>query len=259
MMEPSLDLFGLSVHGIDRQAVVDEVLSGLEDGRGGWILTPNVDLVQQAAEDPKIRALYGRASLRVTDGMPLCWMARLAGHPLPDRVAGSDLVWLLARALAPGNHKLFLLGGDEGVAEKAGGVFESMYPGVQVVGHLAPRIQQPPDAAEIQTVAKAIRAAEPNVVFVAFGSPKTEYLIDALRSEFPKIWWLGCGISLSFVTGDVTRAPRWVQRIGFEWFHRMLQEPGRLGGRYLRRNLPFVIRGLWAALRGRLGAPDPAR
>ena len=88
------------------------------------------------------------------------------------------------------------------------------------------------------------------MVFVAFGSPKTEYLIDALRSDFPKTWWLGCGISLSFVTGDVARAPVWIQRIGLEWFHRMLQEPGRLGGRYLRRNLPFVIRGLWAAWRG---------
>lgn len=251
-MAETLEIFGLALHRIDRGEVVAQVLDGLARGQGGWILTPNVELVQQAAEDPRIRALYGRADLRVADGMPLLWMARLAGRPFPGRVAGSDLVGVLAGAVAPQGRRLFLLGGDDGVAEQAGRSLAERHPGLVVCGHLAPQLDAPPSVAQRAEVEAALQEARPDLVFVAFGSPKTEHLIDALRGRFPSVWWLGCGISLSFVAGAVVRAPGWVQRTGLEWLHRLLQEPGRLAGRYLGRNLPFALRGLLAALRTRL-------
>ena len=250
-MAETLEIFGLALHRIDRSEVVARVLDGLARGQGGWILTPNVELVQQAAQDPEIRALYGRADLRVADGMPLLWMASLAGCPFPGRVAGSDLVGSLAAAVAPGGRRLFLLSGDEGVAQAAARVLTERHPGLVVCGHLAPRLDVPPSAAQADEIEAALAEARPDLVFVAFGSPKTEHLIDRLRGRFPSVWWLGCGISLSFVSGDVARAPLWVQRLGLEWLHRLSQEPGRLGGRYLGRNLPFALRGLWGALLAR--------
>lgn len=253
-MERILDLFSLPLDAIDRHEVVREVEAGLADGRGGWILTPNVELIQQASEDEEIQALYGRADLRVTDGMPILWLAKVAGRPLPDRVAGSDLVWSLAEAAAHGKRRLFLLGGDDGVAEQAGLVLEQHAPGLVVAGHASPFIDVPPRPEQLAEIEQAVREARPDLVYVAFGSPKTEYLIDGLRERFPGVWWLGCGISLSFITGDVTRAPAWLQRIGLEWMHRLVQEPRRLAGRYLGRNLPFVLRGLVSALRVRFGS-----
>lgn len=252
-MQDSFDFFGLSLQRLDRRSVCRKVAEGLAEGRGGWVLTPNVELVQQASQDPDICALYGRADLRVPDGSPLLWMARLAGHPFPERVAGSDLVWLLAEQAARTGRSLFLLGGDEGIAAAASERFEARYPGLVVAGHFAPQVSVPPTPEQIEAVGEILGASQPDLVFVAFGSPKTEYLIDALRGRFPRTWWLGCGISLSFVTGDVERAPIWLQRIGLEWLHRMLQEPRRLAGRYLTRNLPFALRGLARALRGRGG------
>ena len=251
----SFDFFGLSLQRLDREAVCRQVAEGMAEGQGGWVLTPNVDLVQQASCEPAISALYGRASLRVPDGAPLLWMARLAGHPFPERVAGSDLVWLLAEEAARSGRRLFLLGGDEGVAAAAGRRLEESYPGLVIAGHFSPRVSIPPTEEEILAVRDALQASQPDLVFVALGSPKTEYLIDALRAEFPGTWWLGCGISLSFVAGEIVRAPRWVQRIGMEWFHRLLQEPRRLASRYLQQNLPFAIRGLATALRNRGGPP----
>ncbi len=251
----TFDFHGLPLHRIDRNEVCRRVREGVAAGRGGWVLTPNVELVQQASRDAEVRALYGRADLRVPDGSPLLWMARLAGHPFPERVAGSDLVWLLAEQAAHAGHRLFLLGGDDGVASEAARKLTSHYPGLVVAGHFAPRVSTPPTGEELAAIAEALAPAQPDLVFVAFGSPKTEYLIDALRARFPRTWWMGCGISLSFVAGEVQRAPRWVQRIGLEWAHRLLQEPGRLAGRYLR-NVPFALSGLTKALRGRHGPPS---
>ena len=253
-MEPIVDLFSLPLHAIDRHEVVRRVEAAHAEGRGGWILTPNVELIQQASEDEAIRALYERADLRVTDGMPILWLARVAGRPLPDRVAGSDLVWSLAEYAGRTGQRLFLLGGDEGVAEAAGEVLTKHAPGLVVAGHASPFIALPPRPEQLAEIEQVLREAEPDLVYVAFGSPKTEYLIDGLRDAFPETWFLGCGISLSFITGDVSRAPAWVQRIGLEWMHRLVQEPRRLARRYLGRNLPFVLRGLVAALRVRFGS-----
>jgi len=83
-------------------------------------------------------------------------------------------------------------------------------------------------------------------VYVALGSPKTETLIELLRPNLPQTWWIGIGISLSFITGQVQRAPTWVQKSGLEWMHRLVQEPRRLGKRYLIHGFPFAAR-LFAA------------
>ena len=86
---------------------------------------------------------------------------------------------------------------------------------------------------------------------MALGAPKQEFLIAALRESLPATWWLGVGISLSFIAEDMPRAPRWMQRTGLEWLHRLLQEPRRLARRYLVNDLPFTLRLLARAWRAR--------
>ncbi len=91
----------------------------------------------------------------------------------------------------------------------------------------------------------------PDIVFIALGSPKQENLIQQIRSLLPKAWWLGVGISFSFLSGDVTRAPRWMQRLGIEWLHRLAQDPKRLFHRYVVVGVPFGTNMLLqAAIRG---------
>jgi N-acetylglucosaminyldiphosphoundecaprenol N-acetyl-beta-D-mannosaminyltransferase len=108
-----------------------------------------------------------------------------------------------------------------------------------------------------------LRAARPDVVFVALGFPKQERVIAELRRELPAAWFLGVGISLSFVAGDVARAPDWAIRFGLEWLHRLGQEPGRLFGRYVVAGLPFAARLFAHAAVRRMRraalAPAPAR
>jgi len=248
---PSVSIEGLAVARLDGAAVVDHVASELTAGRGGWLVTANVDFLQRASTDSAARALYSEADLIVADGAPLVWISKLRGEPVPERVAGADLVWSLAEMAAAAGHGIYLLGGDGQAAPLAAERLIERYPGLRIAGYSSPWVSSPPTDVELEPIRAELRNSGARLIYVALGSPKQEELIRALRTEFPEIWWMGCGISLGFVAGHVERAPRWMQRCGLEWAHRLLQEPGRLTSRYLTRNLPFTLRLLWSAGRAR--------
>lgn len=99
----------------------------------------------------------------------------------------------------------------------------------------------------MQAIRDALRDSGADLVFVALGSPKQECLIRDLRHDdvLPEAWWIGVGITLSFVCGDVPRAPEWMQKTGMEWVHRLIQEPKRLARRYLIEGIPFAFGLFW--------------
>jgi N-acetylglucosaminyldiphosphoundecaprenol N-acetyl-beta-D-mannosaminyltransferase len=239
---------GLFLARVTRDELCDEVFAALSTGRGGWLVTANVDFLRRAAREPEIFELYAAADRILADGMPLLWSARLAGHPLPERIAGSDLVWSLAERAAREGRSIYLLGGAGDSARKAAERLAARWPELCIAGHSSPRVSADPQAAELDTIRSVLVAARPDIVYVGLGSPKQERVIRALRPDLPGAWMLGCGIGLSFIAGDVRRAPRWMQRSGLEWVHRLAQEPGRLARRYLVQDLPFTVRLLASAL-----------
>ncbi|MFW6059412.1 MAG: WecB/TagA/CpsF family glycosyltransferase [Phycisphaeraceae bacterium] len=257
-------LHGVAFDAITEQACIDRVMAALARGEGGWIVTPNLDHLRRAQRDATFRAMLDEADLVVADGMPLIWASRLQGAPLPERVAGSSMAWTVAAAAAEHGRSLFLLGGEPGVGEEAERKLTGRYPGLRVAGRFCPSMGFETDTEQMEELRSALRVAQPDIVYVALGSPKQERVIQALRSELPEAWWIGVGISLSFVAGRVKRAPVWVQRLGLEWVHRLVQEPRRLARRYLVDGLPFACRLLGAAavrrMRGEHGesaAPAP--
>lgn len=246
-----IHLRGVRLDALTEQGCVDHIIGALAQGRGGWVVTPNLDHLRRADRDPAFHAMLDEADLVVADGMPLIWASRLQGTPLPQRVAGSSLVWALAQAAAEHGRSLYLLGGDPGAAQGAAKALSARYPDLRIAGTDCPAFGFDQDPEKIAEVTKKMLAAKPDIVYVGLGSPKQERLIRRIRVGSPHIWWLGIGISLSFIAGDVRRAPRWVQQFGLEWLHRLLQEPGRLAKRYLVDGLPFAARLLWGALRDR--------
>lgn len=257
---PTMRIGPAEIHVLTEHGCIDAILRGLEAGRGGVVVTHNLDHVRRLDRDVDFRALCDRADLRTADGMPLVWASRLMGRPLPERVAGSDLTWSLSRALGPRRGSIFLLGGDPGTAEAAAGRLAADVPGLRIAGTACPAFgfEDRPD--ELDALRAAVHAARPDVVYVALGSPKQERLIEALRGEAPQAWWLGVGISFSFVCGDVQRAPAWMRATGLEWLHRLGQEPRRLARRYLVDGPPFAARLLAGSLVQRFRTvPDPPR
>lgn len=242
-------LRGVALHGLWFDAItesqtVDYVLSAIQRDEGGWIITVNLDHLRRTVNDPAYKVLAEQASLRVCDGVPLLWAARLQGTPLPGQVAGSNLVYSLAAASA-GRCSIYLLGGDPGTAGRASEILQARYPGLEVVGTECPPFGFEHDQEEVTAMRKRLEEAQPDIVYVALGSPKQERLIQEIRSQLPKAWWIGIGISFSFITGDVARAPKWIQTCGLEWVHRLVQEPRRLFRRYIIDGLPFAV-GLMA-------------
>ena len=254
---PRTYIEGLPIARVTRSELIEHIESEIAHDRGGWVVTAHLDYLQRHATDPAAAALIHQSDMIVADGMPLLWLARLQGTPLPDRVAGSDLVWLIAEAASRKGESIFLLGGAPGTAATTAAIFRERWPALQIAGVSCPEISSVPTESEIALLRESLEDANPDIVYVALGSPKQDLVIDALRAAFPRTWWIGVGVSFSFVSQEIGRAPMWMQRLGLEWLHRMAQEPLRLGHRYLVRNLPFAITLLARSLVTRLTADSP--
>ncbi len=250
-MKDRVTLDRLSIDRLEERQVIELLLDSLASGLGGWMVTVNLDILRQVHCSAEIQRLVEQADLRVADGMPLLWAAPIQGTPLPERVCGSNLIHSLPAAAAAAGRSVYFLGGDPGTAEAAAEALKARHPSLRVAGCLCPKFGFEQDPEELRRIEHALREAKPDLVLVALGFPKQERLIERMRSCAPQAWWIGVGISFSFASGRVKRAPRWVQAIGFEWLHRTLQEPRRLFKRYFVHDIPYGLGLLWRSWRRR--------
>lgn len=238
--------------------VVDHVVEALNNGLGGQIITPNVDILRRADREEECRAHIESSSLVVADGAPLIWASRISGQPLPARVPGSDLIWSLSQALGEQGRSVYLLGGEPGTAVQAATVLRARFPRLTIAGELSPPFGFDTSEEQLARICAEVVAAAPDLVFVGLGFPKQERLIARLRPLLPRAWFMGCGAAIGFVAGVHRRAPRWMQRTGLEWVHRLLGEPHRLMRRYLLHDVPFAVQLLSGSVQARLRSPGPA-
>ncbi len=204
------------------------------EGRGGFVVTPNVDHVMIAERRPAFREAYGAASLSLADGQPVVWASRLLGAPLPEKVSGSDLVVPLMALAARRGWRVALCGAAPEVAALAAARLRERE-GVEVVATVSPYVTADSGVADPEgdSAVAALRAARPQLVLVAFGAPKQELWMHRREEELAPAVLIGVGASLDFLAGRVRRAPRWVSRAGLEWLWRLSREPRRLWRRYL--------------------------
>jgi N-acetylglucosaminyldiphosphoundecaprenol N-acetyl-beta-D-mannosaminyltransferase len=243
-----LEGLGLPLDPITEPQVVDRVMAALLAGCGGWIATPNVDHLRRASRDPRLAATICTADISVADGAPVVWATRLAGQPVPARVAGADLLWSLSAAAAGAGRSVYLLGGEPGVPDRAALALQAAYPELKVVGTCSPPRGFEHDPEQMAALREELLAKAPDLVFVGLGFPKQELVICGFREELPTTWWLGCGAALPFAAGDLDRAPVWMRPLGLEWLFRLAHEPRRLFRRYVLEDAPFALRLLARAL-----------
>lgn len=190
--------------------------------------------------------------LLVADGMPIVWLSRLMGRPLPERVAGSDLFpHLCARATAQG-PTVYFLGGQGDDAEKAAAVLRQRNPALRIVGIDNAFVSLAGGDKAHRTddeILARIATAKPDILFVGFGARKQDIWIARHKVRLAARLAIGVGGSFSFVAGRTRRAPRWMQRCGFEWIHRVAQEPRRLLWRYTRDIFLFLFLAIRQLLR----------
>jgi N-acetylglucosaminyldiphosphoundecaprenol N-acetyl-beta-D-mannosaminyltransferase len=226
---------------VTERDVVDRVRQAWSTGHGGSIIPVNVDVARAVNREPRLAEYLAAGSLVVADGMPLLWVARAGGQALPERVAGSSLMFSLSEAAAADGRSVFILGGAEGVPEQAAQSLRARFPGLRVAGTDSPPFGFDKTDEGVRQAIATVTAAAPDLVFVGLGFPRQEKLIEQLRRAWPRASYLACGGGIPMAAGITRRASPALQRLGLEWAHRLALEPRRLARRYLRDDLPFAV------------------
>ncbi len=235
----TINILGVQIDNVTTEQALQRIAGFVEQGTPHQVITVNPEFVMTAQRLPAFHDVINHADLRIPDGVGLLWAARRLGTPLPERVAGSDMIPLIAKQAARLGHRVFLLGAAPGVAEKAAARLVNTAPGVMIVGTHAGS----PAIEEEDNIVEMIRAAAPDILFVAYGAPQQDFWIarNLDRLEVPVA--MGVGGAFDFLAGVSRRAPVWVQRLGFEWLYRLAREPWRW-----RRQLD-IPRFMWYVMR----------
>ena len=245
----TVNVWGLPLAFLDTEGTLERVDRMVRRGKPGFFITANLHYARLSAGSEYLKELNERAAFITADGMPLIWQARWQGQPLPERVAGSDLVELICKQAALRGHRVFFLGGAEGVAAETARRLKEKFPLLAVAGVAAPAFREMTPEDHEALVAR-IRSTRPDILFAALGQPKGEVWLDRHCEELEVPVGVQIGASLDFIAGQARRAPRWMQRAGIEWCHRMATDPRRLAPRYLRDAM-FLLATVAGRLLGR--------
>jgi N-acetylglucosaminyldiphosphoundecaprenol N-acetyl-beta-D-mannosaminyltransferase len=253
-MPARVELFGVEIDPLRMDQAVAQILAWVEDPapRLRYVVTPNVDHVVLLQHHAGLRAAYRDAGMVLVDGAPVLWSSRLLKQPLPERVAGSDLVPALFAAVT-GNQPLavYLLGAAPGVAERAAANVRRRWPAVEVVGTYSPPMGFERNQAENEAILGRIADVRPDVLVVGLGAPKQELWVHRYRDRLATRVALCVGATIDFLAGERSRAPIWMREAGLEWLYRVGSEPQRLAARYAKGAwiFPRLIAREWWRLR----------
>jgi N-acetylglucosaminyldiphosphoundecaprenol N-acetyl-beta-D-mannosaminyltransferase len=239
-MFETVTLLGVRVHVVTMAQTLAWVEAAVAARTPRQICTANPEFVMAAQRDREFLDLLNRADLVIPDGVGLLWAARQQGAPIPERVAGSDLIYRLAELGARHGWRLYFLGAAEGVARRAAEALQTRYPGFVLAGTYAGSPRPEDNAALVARV----KAAQPDVLMVAYGAPAQDKWIVRNLNELGVPVSMGVGGSFDFVAGIVPRAPLWVQRLNLEWLYRLWKQPRRIG-RIFTAVVGFSLTFLW--------------
>lgn len=223
---------------------MDEAIRHIEDciqkKKIGQIITPNVDQIVRLEWDDYFKEICENCELLLVDGHPLLWIAKLYGEPIKEKICGSDLVPILCNVASKKGYSVFFLGAAPGVAAKAAQSMQEKNPGLKIAGTYSPPIGFEKDPEEVERINKMLLDSKADMLFVGMGVPKQDIFIYENMQKYRIPMSFSIGGTIDFIAGVQKRAPKWVNRIGFEWFYRFLQEPRRMFRRYFIDDLQIL-------------------
>lgn len=215
---------------------MDEAIQAIEDmiasENKSYIVAINVDVVIKIENDRYLKEITDHADMVLVDGKPLEWIAKWHKRPIKAKISGSDLVPILCGRAAEKGYSIFIIGGKEGIAEKAKQNLERDLPKIKIVGTYAPPFGFEKDERELSRINEMISSAYPDILIACFGCPKQEKWIYENYQKYDAKVSVCAGATVDFLAGNVNRAPKWMSDHGLEWFYRFLQEPKRMFKRY---------------------------
>jgi len=233
---PRIRVAGCPVDCISFGGAAEEICRRIEQRIPTDVVYINAAKIVKYHRDPALRSVIERADLLLADGVPVVWVSRLFGRALPGRVNGTDLMEQMAALTAERGYSIFLLGGTEEIVNATAAELSRRHPRLKIAGVRNGYFKPEQD----DEVLQAIHDSGADLLLIGISTPKKELWGDRNLARLGVPICQGVGGSFDVVAGSVSRAPGWMQRCGLEWFYRFLQEPLRMGGRYLRTNPEFL-------------------
>jgi N-acetylglucosaminyldiphosphoundecaprenol N-acetyl-beta-D-mannosaminyltransferase len=245
----SVDCAGVPISWLGRSEASEWLIACALDGPGTPMDVHLCNAYTLALADRRrdLADVLTRSGLNLPDGVSVTLATRVVhgnAHGPYTRIRGTDLLYDIFETGTKYELRHFLLGSTPDVLASMQANLSTWFPGVRIVGTDSPPYREPTEA-ERELQHDRILQSGAHVVWVGLGTPKQDFEVARLARELPLVF-IAVGAAFDFVAGKKSEAPTWVQRVGFEWLHRLLSEPRRLWRRYLFGNVRFV----WAVLRG---------
>lgn len=235
-----IKLLNTYVNNLTMQEAIAGIEKMIHTDSKSYVVAVNVDVIVKIEKDTVLKKLTDNANMVLVDGKPLIWISKIHKNPIKDKISGSDLVPKLCEVSAKKGYTIFILGGMEGVAEKAKKKLEQTFLGIKIVGTYAPPFGFEKDEKELLKINALITEVHPDLLIICFGCPKQEKFIYNNIDKYDAKVSICAGATVDFLAENVKRAPKWMSEHGFEWFYRFLQEPRRMFKRYFVDDLKIL-------------------
>lgn len=246
MERKTLRLLDVTIDNVSRAVARERVIEFLQEPRLHHIVTPGPEFLLEASAHKKFREILNRADLSLADGFGIHIGARMTGQKLLQRIPGADFTLELMSIAAKQQARVFLFGGRNGIAERAGEKLLKLFPQLDIVG-VESGSRGHWTRVEDQRIVERIHLARPDILLVALGAPKQELWIDKHRAALHDVRIaIGVGRTFDYLAGTITRAPAIMRNTGFEWLHTYLNagqhyQPGQRRQRITNATFRFVV------------------
>lgn len=217
-----VSIMGVNFDAVTKPQAVELAMKQIREGRKGYVVTPNSEIVYMARHDAELKKLLNGASLSLPDGVGILHAAKIQGKPIHEKVAGVEFAVELMDAMSKEGMSVYFLGAKPGVAKKAAENLVKRYPGLKIAGCRDGYFKSDEEA--LRDVKKA---GHIDLMLVCLGAPKQELFIHKYMDEIDATLFCGLGGSLDIYAGVAQRAPAFYVDHGLEWLHRLKKEPWR--------------------------------
>jgi len=228
--------FNIRIHPLCRTEFLSIIKSNLKDGNQVVQIGVNSASINGLVKNGDFRRAVNNADLVNVDGVSVVWALRFLGYKVPERVATPDLADDILSMAQKEGYSIFLLGAKDSILFSCKKNLEAAYPKLKIAGYRNGYFK----AEEESLIVDSINEVKPDILFLGMPSPQKELFFEKYRHSLTARYILGVGGYFDIISGFTKRAPPWVQKIGMEWFHRFIQEPGRMWHRYMVGTSKFL-------------------
>lgn len=242
-------LLGIQIPTESKNAIREKIIKNISETKKYFhVVSLNPEILVHTTVNEEFNQVVAKAQMRTLDGVGVIAAAKLCSIPVGDRYSGVDLMSDLLKEAHNRRLRVLLIGGGHKIADKVVECQKAIFPGIEISGTEGSVDITRPTEMEEKQIASIVAAAKPHLVFVAYGSPAQELWIDSHSKLFDGMVVMGVGGAFDFLSGNIARAPKLMQKAGFEWLFRLVRQPSRIW-RQLR-----LVKFVWLVIRERISS-----